>query len=147
MVMPLGLVVELGPSMQGGCGGGLCVLLKAWPFSPSISKDHETKRHHLCEEHKLMMRHVFCLILCMWKKRFHEDVGDFCCTIKDVLLRCVRNCLFDRGKMINFSRIILLELCTCEVSLENISLSRKANWQVGISCFLFSNKYDQRGKV
>jgi len=102
MVMPLGLVVELGPSMQGGHGRGLCVLLKACPFSPSVSKDHETKRHHLCEEHKLRMRHVFCFVLCMWKKRFHKDVGDFCCTIKDVLLRRVRNCLFDRGKMIIF---------------------------------------------
>jgi len=67
MVMPLGLVVELGPIH----GQGLCVLLKAWPFSfsPSVSKDHETKRHHLCEEHKLMMRHMFCFILCMCKKK------------------------------------------------------------------------------
>jgi hypothetical protein len=27
-------------------------------------------------------------------------MGDFCCTIMEVLLRCVRNCLFDMGKMI-----------------------------------------------
>jgi hypothetical protein len=72
MVVPLGLVVELGPSMQGGCGQGLCVLLNTCPFSPSVSKDHETKGHHLCEEHKLMMHHMFCFILCMCKKSFHK---------------------------------------------------------------------------
>jgi hypothetical protein len=72
MVMPLGLEVELGPSMQGGRGQGLCVLLKACPFSPSVSKDHETKRRHLCEEHKFddALSYVLFYFMHVRKKAF-----------------------------------------------------------------------------
>jgi hypothetical protein len=58
-------------------------------------------------------------------------------------------CLFDRGKLIKllfFTYYSPWTFCTWEVFWENNSLPRMANWQVGISCFWFSNKYVQRGK-
>jgi hypothetical protein len=66
MVMPSG---GIGPIHARWSWPGTLRIPKSLPLFPSVSKDHETQRHHLCEEHKLMMRHMFCFILCMCKKK------------------------------------------------------------------------------
>jgi hypothetical protein len=59
-------------------------------------------------------------------------------------------CLFDRGKLIKllfFTYYSPWTFCTWEVVWENNSLPGKANWQVGISCFLIFQQIRPKGQM